>query len=134
MKKISCSELLKAINVKFKTSFLNFIRLATSVLAMFAVAIFISYGLHCYVPVEVVWRGYLLPRLQQSGAPPSRLRVAEYGLRIALCLITCKFFKGFCSSYNYFSTITINVSIHEFQCLFCFIFRLRLLGCKKITH
>ncbi|CAB3258819.1 unnamed protein product [Arctia plantaginis] len=62
--------------------------LATSVLAMFAVAIFISYGLHCYVPVEVVWRGYLLPRLQRSGAPPSRLRIAEYGLRIALCLIT----------------------------------------------
>lgn len=63
-------------------------KLATSVIAMFAVAIFISYGLHCYVPVEVVWRGYLLPRLEHSGAPPQRLRFAEYALRIVLCLIT----------------------------------------------
>ncbi|XP_026742220.1 proton-coupled amino acid transporter-like protein CG1139 isoform X2 [Trichoplusia ni] len=62
--------------------------LASSVIAMFAVAIFISYGLHCYVPVEVVWRGYLLPHLQRSGAPPARLRLAEYGLRVALCLLT----------------------------------------------
>ena len=58
---------------------------------MFAVAIFISYGLHCYVPVEVVWRGYLLPRLTRSGAPPARLRSAEYGLRVVLCLLTCKY-------------------------------------------
>ncbi|CAH0578366.1 unnamed protein product [Chrysodeixis includens] len=62
--------------------------LASSVIAMFAVAIFISYGLHCYVPVEVVWRGYLLPHLQRSGAPPARLRLAEYGLRVGLCLLT----------------------------------------------
>lgn len=62
--------------------------LANSVIAMFAIAIFISYGLHCYVPVEVVWRGYLLPRLQRSGTPPARLRVAEYALRVVLCLLT----------------------------------------------
>ncbi|XP_075990700.1 proton-coupled amino acid transporter-like protein acs isoform X2 [Anticarsia gemmatalis] len=62
--------------------------LATSAIAMFAIAIFISYGLHCYVPVEVVWRGYLQPRLESSGAPASRLRVAEYALRVVLCLIT----------------------------------------------
>ncbi|KAJ0183598.1 hypothetical protein K1T71_000021 [Dendrolimus kikuchii] len=62
--------------------------LATSVIVMFAIAIFISYGLHCYVPVEVVWKGYVLPRLQSSGAPPRRLFLAEYGLRITLCLIT----------------------------------------------
>lgn len=62
--------------------------LATSVIVMFAIAIFISYGLHCYVPVEVVWRGYLLPRLQRSGLPPSRIIFAEYALRVALCLLT----------------------------------------------
>lgn len=59
---------------------------------MFAVAIFISYALHCYVPVEVVWRGYLLPRLQRSGS--RHLRLAEYALRIGLCLLTCE-----CSLY-----------------------------------
>ncbi|KAJ8737442.1 hypothetical protein PYW08_000037 [Mythimna loreyi] len=62
--------------------------LATSVLAMFSIAIFISYGLHCFVPVEVVWRGYLLPRLSRSGAPPARLRIAQYALRVSLCLLT----------------------------------------------
>ncbi|CAF4743321.1 unnamed protein product [Pieris macdunnoughi] len=60
--------------------------LAASVMIMFAVAIFISYGLHCYVPVEVVWKGYLLPRLQQNGS--QRIRLWEYGLRVVLCLLT----------------------------------------------
>ncbi|CAK1554052.1 unnamed protein product [Leptosia nina] len=62
--------------------------LSASVIVMFAVAIFISYGLHCYVPVEVVWRGYLLPRLEKASVSPSRTRLAEYGLRVALCLLT----------------------------------------------
>lgn len=62
--------------------------LATSVIVMFAVAIFISYGLHCYVPVEVVWRGYLQPRLLAARFSPARLRLAEYALRVALCLLT----------------------------------------------
>ncbi|XP_030035363.1 proton-coupled amino acid transporter-like protein CG1139 isoform X2 [Manduca sexta] len=62
--------------------------LATSVIVMFAVAIFISYGLHCYVPVEVVWRGYVLPRLQAAGVSAARRTLAEYALRVALCLIT----------------------------------------------
>ncbi|XP_014369798.1 proton-coupled amino acid transporter-like protein CG1139 [Papilio machaon] len=60
--------------------------LATTVIVMFAVAIFISYGLHCYVPVEVLWKGYLLPWLEESGS--NRLRVWEYALRVALCLLT----------------------------------------------
>ncbi|KPI91888.1 Proton-coupled amino acid transporter 4 [Papilio xuthus] len=60
--------------------------LATTVIVMFAVAIFISYGLHCYVPVEVLWKGYLLPWLEKSGS--DKLRVWEYALRVALCLLT----------------------------------------------
>ncbi|XP_068619514.1 proton-coupled amino acid transporter-like protein CG1139 [Battus philenor] len=60
--------------------------LATTVIVMFAVAIFISYGLHCYVPVEVLWKGYLLPWLEDSGS--NRLRLWEYALRVALCLLT----------------------------------------------
>ncbi|CAG5039805.1 unnamed protein product [Parnassius apollo] len=60
--------------------------LATAVIVMFAIAIFISYGLHCYVPVEVLWKGYLLPWLEESGS--RRLRLWEYTLRVALCLLT----------------------------------------------
>ncbi|XP_039763925.1 proton-coupled amino acid transporter-like protein CG1139 isoform X1 [Pararge aegeria] len=60
--------------------------LATSVIVMFAVAIFISYCLHCYVPVEVLWRGYVLPRVQRSA--PARRRLCEFALRVALCLLT----------------------------------------------
>lgn len=64
-------------------------RLATTVIVMFAVAIFISYGLHCYVPVEVVWRGYLEPRLRNAAASPRATVLAEYALRVVLCLLTC---------------------------------------------
>ncbi|XP_045458657.1 proton-coupled amino acid transporter-like protein CG1139 [Melitaea cinxia] len=60
--------------------------LATSVMVIFAIAIFISYGLHCYVPVEVLWKGYLLPRVESST--PQKVRLYEYALRIGLCLLT----------------------------------------------
>ncbi|XP_013189148.1 proton-coupled amino acid transporter-like protein CG1139 [Amyelois transitella] len=60
--------------------------LATSVVIMYTIAIFISYALHCYVPVEIVWRDYLKPRLQKKGV--QKFWPYEYGLRIVLCLIT----------------------------------------------
>ncbi|KAL4704575.1 hypothetical protein ACJJTC_017830 [Scirpophaga incertulas] len=62
--------------------------LSTTVIVMFAVAIFISYGLQCYVPVEVVWRGHLLPRLLARHTPAPRVALAEYILRVGLCLLT----------------------------------------------
>lgn len=68
-------------------------RLATSVIVMFAVAIFISYGLHCFVPVDVVWRGYVEPRLRAAATPPARLVLAEYVLRVLLCLLTCQYLQ-----------------------------------------
>ncbi|KAI8430462.1 hypothetical protein MSG28_000731 [Choristoneura fumiferana] len=65
--------------------------LATSVRGLFAVAIFISYALQCYVPVDVVWSGYVRPRLMRSHATQGKLLVSEYALRIALCLLTFVF-------------------------------------------
>ncbi|XP_053624617.1 proton-coupled amino acid transporter-like protein CG1139 [Plodia interpunctella] len=59
---------------------------STTVLIMYMVAIFISYALHCYVPVEIVWRDYVKPRLEKAGS--QRLRLWEYVVRIVLCLIT----------------------------------------------
>lgn len=58
--------------------------LAITVRAMFAVAIFISYGLQCYVPVEIVWNTYVLHRIEDS----TRKTLWEFGLRISLVLIT----------------------------------------------
>ncbi|XP_050684199.1 proton-coupled amino acid transporter-like protein CG1139 [Leptidea sinapis] len=59
---------------------------ASTVMGMFAVAIFISYGLQCYVPVEVLWEGYLLPRLGQYS--PEKQKYWQYGLRASLCILT----------------------------------------------
>lgn len=73
------------------TKLLFFYRLATSVIVMFAIAIFISYGLHCYVPVEVLWKGYILPKVDSTSSPV-KVRCYEYVLRIALCLLTCEYF------------------------------------------
>ncbi|KOB73934.1 Amino acid transporter, partial [Operophtera brumata] len=60
--------------------------LATSVIVMFVVAIFISYVLHCFVPVEVVW-SYVSPRLAPDSSP-GKLRCAKTALRVCLCLLT----------------------------------------------
>lgn len=59
---------------------------------MFVVAIFISYGLHCFVPVEVVWR-YVRPSPLLAQASPINLRRAEVALRILLCLLTCEYHR-----------------------------------------
>lgn len=60
--------------------------LAQSVNAIFAVAIFISYGLQCYVPVEIIWTRYLVQHLQ--AASPSKKLVVEYVMRVSVVLVT----------------------------------------------
>lgn len=60
-------------------------RLTSSILVMFMVAVFISYVLHCFVPIEVVWR-YVEPRLD----PAASHKYAKTALRIALCVFTCE--------------------------------------------
>lgn len=64
-------------------------RLSMSVQIMMIVAIFISYGLHCYVPCEVLWRGYVNPRLLKAGI--TKTTAYNYIFRVVLCLFTCKF-------------------------------------------
>ncbi|XP_077301655.1 proton-coupled amino acid transporter-like protein acs [Arctopsyche grandis] len=51
---------------------------------IFAIAIFISYGLQCYVPVELIWNTYIKKRVEGSEYK----LVYEYILRVALVLAT----------------------------------------------
>ncbi|CAK1554053.1 unnamed protein product [Leptosia nina] len=60
----------------------------TVAIILYGYAIFISYGLHCYVPVDMIWNEYLLPRLQRASASNTRLRIAEYSLRVCLGILT----------------------------------------------
>ncbi|XP_044734321.1 proton-coupled amino acid transporter-like protein CG1139 [Chrysoperla carnea] len=58
--------------------------LAQSVMAMFAVAIYISYGLQAYVPVYILWTTYLEKYLENSN----RKVLWEYGLRVLTVIVT----------------------------------------------
>lgn len=60
--------------------------LAQSVNALFAVAIFISYGLQCYVPVEIIWSRYLKKHLENASA--KKTLIVEYVMRVLVVLIT----------------------------------------------
>lgn len=53
--------------------------------AVFTVATFISYGLQCYVPVEIIWTNYLSKRFG------GKLKW-EFVTRVTIVLITCKWF------------------------------------------
>lgn len=58
--------------------------MAQAVNVIFAVAIFISYGLQCYVPVEIIWTNYLVKRYETSG---NKLMM-EYVTRICIVIAT----------------------------------------------
>uniref|UniRef100_A0A7G3ABM4 Putative amino acid transporter n=1 Tax=Lutzomyia longipalpis TaxID=7200 RepID=A0A7G3ABM4_LUTLO len=57
---------------------------AQAITIIFAVAIFISYGLQCYVPVEIIWNQYLLKRFEDS---PKKLMM-EFVTRIVVVIMT----------------------------------------------
>lgn len=54
---------------------------------MFAVAIFISYGLQAFVPVSIIWDTYIEKRLADS----EHKLLWEYVLRVLTVIVTCKF-------------------------------------------
>ena len=59
-------------------------RLAQIVILMMSLAIFFSYGLQFYVPIEL-----LLPPLKDRVSEQWQL-TAEFGLRYSIVLFTCK--------------------------------------------
>ncbi|XP_059490178.1 proton-coupled amino acid transporter-like protein CG1139 [Neocloeon triangulifer] len=58
--------------------------LAQVVKVMFSVAIFITYALQCYVPVDIIWNNYLRQKYEKS----SNKLLIELGVRTILVLIT----------------------------------------------
>lgn len=60
-------------------------RLAQAVKLIFAFAIFITYALQAYVPVDIIWNTYMKKRIQNWDKA-----TMEYLLRISVVLITCK--------------------------------------------
>ncbi|KAL3274754.1 hypothetical protein HHI36_019541 [Cryptolaemus montrouzieri] len=58
--------------------------LAKAIRILYSIAIFISYGLQGYVPVEIMWKTYILKHLEGSD----KLMLWEYVLRIGSVVIT----------------------------------------------
>ncbi|XP_060581828.1 proton-coupled amino acid transporter 1-like [Ruditapes philippinarum] len=57
-----------------------------SVKLMFAVSLFISYGLQFYVPINIIWP-FILEKAEQRGKEVPK--IAEYFFRIGLVVFTC---------------------------------------------
>jgi proton-coupled amino acid transporter len=55
---------------------------------MFAIAIFITYALQCYVPLEIVWNTYIKDRLVDVSNRKKLL--VEYVMRTCIVIGTCK--------------------------------------------
>lgn len=58
--------------------------LSRSIRVLFALAIFISYGLQCYVPVDIIWNVYLVQRYKDSN----NKFVYEMLVRIVVVIVT----------------------------------------------
>lgn len=69
-------------------------RMAQSVRIMMAAAIFLSYGLQFYVPMNIVWP-YIKSKLSSENA----LKYGETITRFVLISTTCKFLPGFNTMY-----------------------------------
>lgn len=55
---------------------------------VFAFAIFISYGLQCYVPVHIIWKDYVSEKIQNSENS-GRYQLL---LRLVITFVTCEYY------------------------------------------
>jgi proton-coupled amino acid transporter len=65
--------------------------LAQSVKIMSAIAIFITYALQCYVPLEIVWNTYIKDRLVHASSRKKLL--VEYLMRTFIVIGTCEYYE-----------------------------------------
>lgn len=68
-------------------NYIIYFRMAQVVKVMLALAIFVTYGLQCYVAVDIAWNEYLGVKFDQS----KRQLFWEYFTRTCLVLVTCKY-------------------------------------------
>lgn len=61
-------------------------RLAQCVKIAFAIAIFFSYALQAYVPIEIIWKTYLKSKLEHSN----KKLLIEYVMRTIIVIVTCE--------------------------------------------
>lgn len=78
------------ISAKFVVSITGYsFRAVKLVRVLYAIAVYISYGLQCYPSVEILWNTYIYDRIKDSN----HLLFWEYVLRVAAVLVTCKYLK-----------------------------------------
>lgn len=76
---------------------LNFVSqgaLGEVIKGMFAVSIFLSYGLQLYVPVKIIWPWIKEKFSLTSKYPERQLIFMEWGLRTVFVFFTCKFISN----------------------------------------
>lgn len=73
--------------------------LAKVVQGLYSLAIYISYGLQGFVPIDIMWNTYLAHMFQNSKF----IKLWEYGLRSFTVLITCQY-SICCLPQNSFSS------------------------------
>lgn len=69
------------------TFFTAYCSLAQSIRILYSIAIYISYGLQGYVPVQIIWSNYIESHLENSN----KKSIYEYGLRLGCVILTCKY-------------------------------------------
>lgn len=65
--------------------------LAQVIIISYSVAIYISYGLQGYVPVQIMWTNYIAKRVEDVNE--KKKAFYEYLLRIICVIVTCKFLQ-----------------------------------------
>lgn len=69
--------------------------MAQSIKIMFTLAIYVSYGLQCYVPVEILLTRYFEKKIAQSD----HKILYEYAIRIGVVIVTCEDKTNYVSIY-----------------------------------
>lgn len=67
--------------------------LAQVIILSYSLAIYISYGLQGYVPVQIMWTNYIVKHLEDANA--KKKAFYEYLLRIVCVIVTCKLLPTF---------------------------------------
>lgn len=78
----------------FKKIILIYFSLAQVIIISYSIAIYISYGLQGYVPVQIMWSNYIAKRVEDVNE--KKKAFYEYLLRIVCVIVTCKISRIVC--------------------------------------